>query len=120
MKTTIELLRDLRIDHDLSQKDVAKLLGISQQHYSLYEKGEYELPLRHFTTLVNYYRVSADYLLGRCKFHEKGELSTIFVTKDLTAKDFLSSLLELDEHARQSLAEQLYLQQLRHAVDQQS
>ena len=32
-------LKDLREDHDMYQKDVAKLLGISQQYDSEYEKG---------------------------------------------------------------------------------
>ena len=32
-------IKDLREDHDLLQKDIANLLGISQQYYSEYEKG---------------------------------------------------------------------------------
>ena len=35
MKKTNELIRDLRIDHDLTQAEVAEILGLSQQHYSL-------------------------------------------------------------------------------------
>ena len=66
MKSVINLLRDLREDHDHTQSDIAAILGISQQHYSKYETGEYELPLRHFITLAEYYGVSADYLIGRC------------------------------------------------------
>ena len=57
-------LRDLREDHDKSQADVGKLLGISRQHYSQYERGERELPMHHFITLAKYYNVSLDYLSG--------------------------------------------------------
>ncbi|MDE6470219.1 MAG: helix-turn-helix domain-containing protein [Eubacterium sp.] len=57
-------LKSIREDRDLYQKDVAKVLGVSQQYYSQYEKGENELPLRHLITLCKYYNVSADYLLG--------------------------------------------------------
>ena len=32
-------LKDLREDHDMYQKDIAELLGISQQYYSEYESG---------------------------------------------------------------------------------
>ena len=64
MKSVIDLFRELREDHDYSQSDVAAVLGISQQHYSKYETGEYELPLRHFITLAEYYGVSADYLIA--------------------------------------------------------
>ena len=34
-------IKDLREDHDLLQKDIANLLGISQQYYSEYEKEQF-------------------------------------------------------------------------------
>ena len=57
-------LRDLREDADMSQLEVANLLNISQQHYSMYESGKRELPMHHFITLAKYYNVSIDYLVG--------------------------------------------------------
>lgn len=57
-------LRDLREDSDKSQEDIAKLLSISQQHYSMYESGKRELPMHHFITLAKYYNISLDYLAG--------------------------------------------------------
>lgn len=57
-------LRDMREDHDLEQKDLAKILGISRQYYSRYELGQVELPIRHYITLARYYNVSIDYLCG--------------------------------------------------------
>ena len=59
-----ERLYSLRTDNDLYQSDVAEKLGISQQYYSEYEKGNRELPLRHLITLCRFYNVSADYILG--------------------------------------------------------
>ena len=58
-------LRDLREDHDKTQRDIADILGTSQTMYARYERGANELPLRHLLTLAEYYGVSADYLLGR-------------------------------------------------------
>ena len=57
-------IKDLREDHDLDQKDICKVLGISQQYYSRYETGKIEIPLRHYITLAKYYNVSIDYLAG--------------------------------------------------------
>lgn len=57
-------LRNIREDRDLKQKDIAEILGISQQHYSKYENGKVELPLRHLMTLCEFYNVSADYFMG--------------------------------------------------------
>ena len=57
-------LKDLREDRDLKQKDVAEILGISQQYYQCYESEKYEIPLRHCITLAKYYNVSLDYITG--------------------------------------------------------
>ena len=57
-------IKDLREDSDKSQLYIADLLGVSQQHYSMYERGERELPMHHFITLAKFYNVSLDYLAG--------------------------------------------------------
>lgn len=57
-------IKDLREDHDMYQKDVAQLLGISQQYYSEYESGKRTIPIQHLITLAKYYHTSLDYLVG--------------------------------------------------------
>lgn len=57
-------LRDLREDADMSQTEIAEVLGLLQQQYSKYETGKRELPMHHFITLARYYNVSLDYLAG--------------------------------------------------------
>lgn len=57
-------IKDLREDHDLLQKDVANILGISQQYYSEYENGKRTVPIAHLITLAKYYNVSLDYLVN--------------------------------------------------------
>ncbi|WP_312280375.1 helix-turn-helix transcriptional regulator [Oscillibacter sp.] len=58
-------LRDLREDHDLSQKDIAELLSVSQATYSRYESGILDVPSISLIKLADFYKVSVDYLLGR-------------------------------------------------------
>ncbi len=70
MKEYNKIIRELREDHDLKQKDIAKLLGTTQQVYSRYENGENEIPVRHIITLRKFYNVSADYILGLKKFQQ--------------------------------------------------
>ncbi len=60
----IKRLRDLREDHDLTQLEIANVLGTSQTMYARYERGANEMPIHHLITLCRYYGVSADYLLG--------------------------------------------------------
>ena len=57
-------LKDLREDHDLFQKQIAQVLGISQQYYSEYEKGNGTIPISHLITLAKYYGTSIDYIVG--------------------------------------------------------
>ena len=64
IKPYYEILRSLREDHDLTQSDVANLLGTTKQVYSRYENGVNEMPVRHIVTLCKFYRVSADFILG--------------------------------------------------------
>ena len=64
MKKCHEILKELRVDKDLTQKDIADILEMAQQQYSNYERGARELPLCHLKTLCVFYNVSADYILG--------------------------------------------------------
>ena len=63
MRTFIEKLLGLREDNDLTQTQVAEILGTSQTMYARYERGANEMPIHHLVTLCRYYNVSADYLL---------------------------------------------------------
>ena len=57
-------LRDLREDHDLSQRKLAQIIGMSQTGYSKYETGENDIPTGILIKLSRLYNVSIDYLLG--------------------------------------------------------
>ncbi len=58
-------LKDLREDYDLRQIEVAHILKITRQQYSLYELGKRTLPIDLLNTLADYYETSSDYILGR-------------------------------------------------------
>lgn len=57
-------IRDLREDHDLTQKQMAEILHCSQQVYSNYELGQRDIPTAILIALANYYHTSTDYILG--------------------------------------------------------
>ncbi len=63
MKTWYNRIRDLRTDHDLTQAQIAKVLGTRQEYYSKYELGKRKLPIEHLKTLAQFYSVSSDYIL---------------------------------------------------------
>ena len=63
MKYYTERLRELRDYNQIAQKEIAEKLGISQQHYSMYETGKRVLNAEQIILICKEYNVSADYLL---------------------------------------------------------
>lgn len=59
-----ERIRALRQDNDLSQREIAEMLGIAQTTYSQYELYKRPMPIEYLVALCKYYHVSADYMLG--------------------------------------------------------
>ena len=47
----IRRMRDLREDADMTQAQVAAILGTSQTMYARYERGANELPIHHLIKL---------------------------------------------------------------------
>ena len=58
-------LRELREDHDFSQRALAKILGLTQPQYFRYEQGYRDLPTDILVRLADLYQTSTDYILGR-------------------------------------------------------
>lgn len=60
-----EVLTGLRKEKQLSQKEIAEKINISQRAYAHYEKGDREPNIETMIRLADYYKVSLDYLTGR-------------------------------------------------------
>ena len=60
----MERLRDLREDKDLTQQEIADMLGCSQTTYSRYETGDLNVPIDILKKLAKFYKVSIDYIVG--------------------------------------------------------
>ena len=58
-------IRELREDHDFSQRKVAEILKMKQPQYFRYEQGFRDIPTDILISLSDLYDVSIDYLLGR-------------------------------------------------------
>ena len=58
-------VRELREDHDLTQRQLAAHLRITQPQYFLYEQGYRDLPTDILIALADLYETSTDYILGR-------------------------------------------------------
>lgn len=56
-------LKDMREDLDLTQRELAEYLCISQNTYSQYENGKRQLPIELLVRLASYFHTSTDYIL---------------------------------------------------------
>ena len=61
----LKRLKDLKEDNELRQDDIARILNITRQQYSLYELGKRTLPIDLLNILAEFYNTSTDYILGR-------------------------------------------------------
>ncbi len=57
-------IADLRKEHNISQKNLAELLGVAQNTLSYWERGMYEPDLVSLKKIADFFEVSVDYLLG--------------------------------------------------------
>ena len=55
----------------MTQAELAKQIGITQQEISRYESGEIKAPINYIIVLANACNVSVDYILGRDFVFEK-------------------------------------------------
>lgn len=60
----MERIKQFRQEQNITQAQVAEVLGISQQQYFKYEKGINELPIRYLQIICQTYHVSSDWILG--------------------------------------------------------
>ena len=57
-------LRHVREDRDFTQSKIGKILNKSQQGYNHIETGRAELKIDDLKLLCDFYKLSADYLIG--------------------------------------------------------
>lgn len=59
-----ERIRGLREDNDLTQEEMGKIVKATQKQISNWETGRNEPPYDILVKYTNYFKVSADYILG--------------------------------------------------------
>lgn len=104
-------LKELRIQRNLLQKDVAEILNCSTPVYCRYEKGEREPPFVSIQKLAEFYGVTVDYLMGADTVEAPAQPAPPPQKKPDTIADYLSQLNPenrafIEEMARKLLASQ--------------
>ena len=103
MEKVSDIIRDLREDRNLKQRDLCSVLNVSQQTYSSYETGDTELPACHAVTLADYYGVTTDYILGRVSYSQQiPSLDSPFIA-ELSMGEYISMILQLNDSYKKHL-----------------
>lgn len=73
----------------MTQSELAKMIGISQQEISRYENGEVKVPINYIIDLANACKVSVDYILGRdeIKKEQSDKDNILFFYNQLTSEN---------------------------------
>ncbi len=60
-----ERLKELRVEKNVTQQELGKLVNMSKMAISHWEKGHSEPSISQLIILSNYFGVSVDYLIGK-------------------------------------------------------
>lgn len=65
MKKLHNVLKELRKENGLKQKEIAEKIQITERTYSNYETGKREPDIETLIKIADYYKISLDLLTGR-------------------------------------------------------
>lgn len=64
MQTFGQRLKELRLEKNLTQPELAKILGVSNGMISFWENDKYEPTATNIANVAKFFNVSTDFLLG--------------------------------------------------------
>ena len=86
-------LKKLRLERNLTQEDVSKIINKSAVAYGYYESGRSEPPIDLLLKLADFFGCSVDYLIG----HQTKELLHLDSFTP-AQQNIISQIKELDDH----------------------
>lgn len=96
-----QILRQLRLERQLTQNEAAENFGISQQTYQKYESGKTEATYDLLCDFAKFYGVTTDYLLGLEPQPPKDTLEILGIDKKVDDDEFMRLYSQLPYEAKQ-------------------
>jgi len=102
-------IKDLREDNDMTQQQIANILGMKQQQYSEYERGKREAPLEFYIELAKIYNVTLDYIAGLIKtprplYNKEKQIKEITLNQGenikITQKNNGKAIVNINKHEK--------------------
>lgn len=98
-----EILAELRKDHNMSQKELAKIIYVSTGTISNYETGTHFPDVEKLIALADHFHVTTDYLLGRCRQDCSPDIFDTLIAEGKTIGDLIQEVRTLPPERRQLL-----------------
>ena len=98
-----ELLSELRQSRGMTQKELAKVLYVSDGTISNYENGVHYPDVEKLMDIADFFNVTTDYLLGRCKNNLSPDLFSETLIESKTTGEILENIQSLDEDHKHAL-----------------
>ena len=98
-----ELLSELRQSRGMTQKELAKVLYVSDGTISNYENGVHYPDVEKLMDIADFFNVTTDYLFGRCKNNLSPDLFSETLIGSKTTGEILENIQSLDEDHKHAL-----------------
>lgn len=109
--TFSERLRDLRIQHKLSQAELGEKIGVQATHIGRYERGESKPSARYLKLLADVFGVSADFL-----YDGNEEDAAVADLKDRDLVDMFKKVDELSDEEKDLIKKVISLVLTKHGI----
>lgn len=113
-----KILSELRQDRGMTQKELAKVLYVSDGTISNYENGVHYPDVEKLMEIADFFGVTTDYLLGRCKNNLSPDVFSETLLGQGTTGDLIETIRSLDADQQQALTVILRDMQYRTALRQ--
>ena len=98
-----ELLRELREDNKMTQKDLADKIYVTVGTISNYENNQHMPDIEKLVAIANFFNVTTDYLLGRSISLLSPDIFSKVIAPGTTIASFLEIFQDLTLDQRQAL-----------------
>lgn len=99
-----EILAELRQDRKMTQKDLAQAMFVTVGTISNYENGVHYPDVEKLISLADYFNVTTDYLLGRCRANVSPDVFDESIIGEKTMGQLVNDIRNLSRSRKQSLA----------------
>lgn len=99
-----EILAELRQDHKMTQKELSQKMYVTVGTISNYENGVHFPDVEKLIALADFFNVTTDYLLGRCKIDFSPDVWDEVIVDENTVGKLIQDVRSITSERKKALA----------------